>query len=175
MIELPDGVLDRARRGDVDAFRAILEAFQAPVHQTVFRLVGGRFPQEIEDITQDVFLETETNAYADILLPGALWAESEYVALNSERNLTLLQQAVDPVGEAMTDWEIIARVACEMGYAEAFTYSSAEEIFEELKSFWNPRTGYDLRGVTYEQLRNTPVQWPCPPNAALAEGGIVGR
>ncbi|MGW0026589.1 molybdopterin-dependent oxidoreductase [Rhodococcus sp. NPDC003383] len=116
-------------------------------------------------VTQDVFLETETNAYADILLPGALWAESEYVAVNSERNLTLLQQAVDPVGEAMPDWEIIARVACEMGYAEAFTYSSAEEIFEELKAFWNPRTGYDLRGVTYEQLRNTPVQWPCPPNA----------
>ncbi|MCK8672135.1 bifunctional nitrate reductase/sulfite reductase flavoprotein subunit alpha [Rhodococcus sp. HM1] len=116
-------------------------------------------------VTQDVFLETETNAYADLLLPGALWAESEYVAVNSERNLTLLQQAVDPVGEAMPDWEIIARVACEMGYAEAFTYSSAEEIFEELKAFWNPRTGYDLRGVTYEQLRNTPVQWPCPPNA----------
>jgi sulfite reductase (NADPH) flavoprotein alpha-component len=25
-------------------------------------------------ITQDTFLDTETNRYADILLPGALWA-----------------------------------------------------------------------------------------------------
>ncbi|MFD6675897.1 molybdopterin-dependent oxidoreductase [Rhodococcus zopfii] len=116
-------------------------------------------------ITQDVFLETETNAYADILLPGTLWAESEYVAVNSERNLTLLQQAVDPVGEALPDWEIIARVACEMGYAESFTYAGAEEIFEELKAFSNPRTGYDLRGVSYERLRGAPVQWPCPPDA----------
>ena len=41
--------------------------------------------------------------------------------INSERNLTLFQQALDPVGQALPDWQIIARIACEMGYAEAFT------------------------------------------------------
>ena len=65
-----------------------------------------------------LFVDTETNAYADILLPGALWAESTYVTINSERNLTLLQQAADPVGESMPDWQIIAEVARAMGYAE---------------------------------------------------------
>ncbi|AOW95207.1 reductase [Rhodococcus sp. WMMA185] len=114
-------------------------------------------------IAQDVFLETETNGYADILLPGALWAESDSVMINSERNLTLLQQAVDPVGQALPDWQIIARVACEMGYAEAFTYASSEDVFEEIKRTWNPKTGYDLRGITYDRLRETPVQWPSPP------------
>ena len=34
-----------------------------------------------------------------------------------------------------------------MGFAEAFTYTSAEEIFEEIRGFSNPATGYDLRGV----------------------------
>ncbi|MFC9549883.1 molybdopterin-dependent oxidoreductase [Rhodococcus sp. NPDC056960] len=114
-------------------------------------------------ITQDVFLDTETNGYADILLPGALWAESDSVMINSERNLTLLQQAVDPVGQALPDWQIIARVACEMGYADAFTYESSEDVFEEIKRAWNPKTGYDLRGITYDRLRETPVQWPSPP------------
>ncbi|ABG95443.1 possible bifunctional reductase [Rhodococcus jostii RHA1] len=114
-------------------------------------------------ITQDVFLDTETNGYADILLPGALWAESDSVMINSERNLTLLQQAVDPAGQALPDWQIIARVACEMGYADAFTYDSSEDVFEEIKRTWNPRTGYDLRGITYDRLRETPVQWPSPP------------
>ncbi|MFE7418395.1 molybdopterin-dependent oxidoreductase [Rhodococcus sp. NPDC057529] len=114
-------------------------------------------------ITQDVFLDTETNGYADILLPGALWAESDSVMINSERNLTLLQQAVDPVGQALPDWQIIARVACEMGYADAFTYESSEDVFEEIKRTWNPKTGYDLRGVSYDRLRETPVQWPSPP------------
>ncbi|MCE3553752.1 bifunctional nitrate reductase/sulfite reductase flavoprotein subunit alpha [Pseudonocardia sp. RS11V-5] len=115
-------------------------------------------------VTQDVFEATETNAYADVVLPAAMWAEVEGVMINSERNLTLLQPAVTPPGEALPDWQIIARVACEMGYAEHFTYSSAEEVFEELKRAWNPATGYDVRGVSYARLRGTPVQWPAAPD-----------
>lgn len=42
-------------------------------------------------VTQDVFAETETNAYADVVLPGAMWTETEGVLINSERNLTLAQ------------------------------------------------------------------------------------
>ncbi|MBT2266715.1 bifunctional nitrate reductase/sulfite reductase flavoprotein subunit alpha [Rhodococcus erythropolis] len=116
-------------------------------------------------VTQDAFLGTETNEYADVLLPASLWTESDGVMINSERNLTLFQQALDPVGQALPDWQIIARIACEMGYAEAFTYTCAEEVFEEIKQFWNPKTGYDLRGVTYERLRKTSIQWPCPPDS----------
>jgi sulfite reductase (NADPH) flavoprotein alpha-component len=116
-------------------------------------------------IVQDAFLNTETNAYADILLPGALWAEAEGVMVNSERNLTLMQKVIDPPGAALSDWQIIARVACEMGFAQGFTYNSASEIFEEIKKAWNPQTGYDLRGASYERLRKTPLQWPCPPEA----------
>ncbi|KOV60654.1 reductase [Streptomyces sp. MMG1121] len=117
-------------------------------------------------VTQDVFAETETNAYADVVLPGALWTETEGVLINSERNLTLAQPAADPPGEATADWRIIAAVAREMGYDKGFSYDSAEEIFEEIKGAWNPVTGWDLRGVSYERLRTTPVQWP----AATAQG-----
>ncbi|MCX5051640.1 bifunctional nitrate reductase/sulfite reductase flavoprotein subunit alpha [Streptomyces sp. NBC_00201] len=111
-------------------------------------------------VTQDVFHDTETNAYADIVLPAALWTETEGVLINSERNLTLARPAVDPPGEAMADWRIIAAVAREMGYEQGFSYDSAEDVFEEIKRAWNPKTGWDLRGVTYERLRETPVQWP---------------
>ncbi|WP_267878329.1 bifunctional nitrate reductase/sulfite reductase flavoprotein subunit alpha [Mycolicibacter heraklionensis] len=116
-------------------------------------------------IAQDAFAETETNAYADVLLPAALWSECDGVMVNSERNLTLFQQAVDPVGQSLPDWQIIARVAAEMGYAQAFDYSSAKEVFEEIKRFHNPKTGYDLRGISYERLRQNPIQWPCPPGS----------
>lgn len=57
MVDVPDGVVTRARQGDVEAFRALLEAFEKPIFQTVYRLVGGRFPNEVEDITQDIFLK----------------------------------------------------------------------------------------------------------------------
>ncbi|MET7850593.1 molybdopterin-dependent oxidoreductase [Streptomyces avermitilis] len=117
-------------------------------------------------VTQDVFADTETNAYADVVLPGALWTEGPGVLVNSERVLTLARPVVEPPGEATADWRLIAAVAREMGYAEGFTYESAEQVFEEIKRAWNPKTGWDLRGVTYERLRSTPVQWP----AARADG-----
>src|SRR5579875_3220986 len=116
-------------------------------------------------ITQDAFLDTETNEYADVLLPAALWTECDGVMVNSERNVTLFQQAVDPPGQALPDWRIIARIAGEMGYAHAFSYDCAEDVFNEIKQFYNPATGYDLRGITYERLRRTPIQWPCAPDS----------
>jgi sulfite reductase (NADPH) flavoprotein alpha-component len=120
-------------------------------------------------ITQDAFVDTETSEYADMVLPAALWTESEGVMINSERNLTLFQPAVEAPGQALPDWQIIARIACEMGFSDAFSYGSAEEVFEEIKQFWNPATGYDLRGASYQRLRQTSLQWPCPP------GGVSDR
>jgi sulfite reductase (NADPH) flavoprotein alpha-component len=116
-------------------------------------------------ITQDAYLDTETNAFADIILPGALWSEAEGVMINSERNLTLMQQAVDPPGDAAADWQIIARVACAMGYADGFTYASAAAVFDEIKQANNLKTGYDIRGASYERLRQTPLQWPLQDDA----------
>ena len=106
-------------------------------------------------ITQDAYQDTETNIYADILLPGALWAEATGVMINSERNLTLMEKAVEPPGEAMPDWQIIAKIACAMGYADAFSYASSAEIFDEIKRFWNPKTGYDHpRGLARAAARD---------------------
>lgn len=123
-------------------------------------------------ITQDVFVDTETNPYADIWLPGALWSEAEGVMVNSERNLTLLQKAVDPPGEVMPDWQIIALTACAMGYDDAFAYESAEEVYLEIQQAWNAQTGYDLRGASYEKLRQASVQWPAAPGSESSRNPI---
>ena len=117
-------------------------------------------------IAQDVFLDNETNRYADILLPGALWAEAEGVMINSERNMTLMRRAVKPPGEAMPDWQIVARVACAMGYERGFSYASSAEVFDEIARAHNPKVGYDIRGASHARLRETPLQWPCPPDDA---------
>ncbi|MFJ4125914.1 molybdopterin-dependent oxidoreductase [[Kitasatospora] papulosa] len=166
---------DAAGAGTVDMFRQMSEGrikacwiiCTNPVASVANRrtVIEGLEAAEFV-VTQDVFADTETNAYADVALPAALWGEAEGVMINSERNLTLATQAVDPPGEAWPDWRIIARIACEMGYEEAFGYADAEEVFEEIRRAHNPRTGYDLRGVTYERLRRTPVQWP----SAAADG-----
>lgn len=83
--------------------------------------------------------------------------------INSERNLTLMPRAVEPPGQSLPDWQIIARVACAMGYADGFDYPDAEAVYEEIRRFHNPASGYDLRGIGYAELREQPRQWPCAP------------
>ncbi|MET0450234.1 MAG: bifunctional nitrate reductase/sulfite reductase flavoprotein subunit alpha [Mycobacterium sp.] len=114
-------------------------------------------------ITQDAYGDTATNRYADIVLPATLWAETDAVMVNSDRNLTLLQQSIPPAGDARPDWQLICQVAEHMGFGGDFSYASSEEIFDEIRGFFNPRTGYDLRGASYDRLRETPLQWPVPP------------
>ncbi|MET9433277.1 bifunctional nitrate reductase/sulfite reductase flavoprotein subunit alpha [Streptomyces sp. NPDC006551] len=175
--DLTPGALreDGSGRGTVDLFRRMADGeikacwiiCTNPVASVANRrtVVDGLRAAELV-ITQDAFADTETNAYADVILPAALWTETEGVLINSERTLTLARPAADPPGEALADWRIIARIAQAMGYEKAFAHDTAEEVFEEIKLARNPKTGYDLGGVTYERLRATPVQWP----AATTDG-----
>jgi sulfite reductase alpha subunit-like flavoprotein len=92
-----------------------------------------------------------------------MWSEADGVMVNSERTLTLARRALEAPGDALPDWRLIARVATAMGYP-GFEFASSQEVFDELRAFANPRRGYDLRGVTYDRLRDHgPVQWPCAP------------
>lgn len=122
------------------------------------RAIAGLQAAELV-IVQDAYIDTETTPYADILLPGALWAEADGVMVNSERNMTLAPQAVEPPGEAMADWRLIAEIATAMGFP-GFTYANAAAIFEEIKRFSNPQSGYDISGASHTRLAQAPLQWP---------------
>lgn len=162
--QLGKGTVDMFQRMQSSEIKACWVICTNPVASVANRqnVIDGLTAAELV-IAQDAFLDTETNRYADILLPAALWAEAEGVMINSERNMTLMQKAVEPPQAALPDWQIICQVACEMGYADAFNYTSAAEIFDEIRGCSNPKTGYDLRGANYARLRKTPLQWPCPP------------
>ncbi|SDV48769.1 bifunctional nitrate reductase/sulfite reductase flavoprotein subunit alpha [Chitinasiproducens palmae] len=162
-----DGTIDmfeRMRDGEIKACWIICTnpVASVPNRQTV--LDALRTAELV--VAQDGFLDTETNRYADILLPAALWAEGEGVMVNSERNMTLMQRAVAPPGDALPDWQLIAAVAREMGYGDAFAYANASAVFDEIVGASNPRTGYLLDGASHARLREGPVQWPCRRDAS---------
>lgn len=112
-------------------------------------------------IVQDAFHPTETSEFADVLLPGALWAEAEGTMVNSERRITLMNRIVDPPGEALPDWLWITRVAWAMGYTHDFSYQCAEDIFNEMRRTSNYKSEYVLEGVTYDRLKQKSLSWPC--------------
>ena len=159
--EVGNGTIDMFARMAAGEIKACWIICTNPVASVANRqnVIAGLRAAELV-IAQDAFLDTETNRYADVLLPGALWAEAEGVMINSERNLTLMQKGIEPPGAALPDWQIIARVACEMGFAEGFSYASAEEVFAEITLTSNRKTGYDLRGASHRRLKETPLQWP---------------
>jgi len=113
-------------------------------------------------IVQDAYHPTETTELADLLLPGAQWAEKGGTLTNSERGLNLIERAVTPQGEARPDLEIVMDVARRMGFTSELPYEDTEAVFEEYKRCTAGRA-CDISGVTYERLRrDRGIQWPIP-------------
>jgi ferredoxin-nitrate reductase len=112
-------------------------------------------------IVQDAYHPTETSQLADIVLPAAQWAERTGTMTNSERRITLLEQALAPPGEARPDWAIFAAVGRRL-FGSPFAFADAEAVFEEYKRCTRGRPT-DIGGLSYARLRREPgVQWPCP-------------
>jgi formate dehydrogenase major subunit len=115
-------------------------------------------------VVQDMF-PTETTAVADVVLPGAAWAEKDGTFSNTERRVQLVRKAVDPPGEARADWEIIADLARRLlslqGADEerlaAWRFQSPAAIMVEVAGV-TPQYG----GIRHERLQTAGLQWPCP-------------
>jgi formate dehydrogenase alpha subunit len=107
-------------------------------------------------VVQDIFL-TETAALADVVLPAASFAEKEGTFTGTDRRVQRVRKAIEPVGEAKADWEILCLLAQRMG-AAGFNFDSAGDVMDEIAAL-TPIYG----GVSYERLeREGFLQWPVP-------------
>ena len=113
-------------------------------------------------VVQDAYHPTETSEYADLVLPAAQWAERSGTMTNSERRLSLLEQAVLPPGEAWPDWAIFAAVGRRLGFGAAFDFATPAAVFDEYVRCTRGRPT-DVGGLSHARLRwQGPIQWPCP-------------
>ncbi|MCL2336418.1 MAG: molybdopterin-dependent oxidoreductase, partial [Firmicutes bacterium] len=96
-----------------------------------------------------------TAALADVVLPGARFAEKDGTFSNTERRVQRVRKAIDPVGNARADWQIICDVATAMGYP--MSYASPAAVFAEAASV-TP----SYAGISYARLEEGGIQWPCP-------------
>ena len=105
-------------------------------------------------VVQDIFL-TETAELAHVVLPGVSFAEKDGTFTNTERRVQRVRKAIDPIGNARPDWEIICDLSSRLGYA--MSYSSPEQVMDEIASV-TPSYG----GNRYSRLEEKGLQWPCP-------------
>lgn len=76
---------------------------------------------------------TDTCAYADIILPATSSAESDDI-FNSYGHYTIAAsyQAIPPVGESRSNWQVISELARRMGLDEPFFGMTERELIEQM-------------------------------------------
>jgi predicted molibdopterin-dependent oxidoreductase YjgC len=103
-------------------------------------------------VVQDIFI-SETAEKADVILPAASFAEKDGTFTNTERRIQGVQKAIDPVGEAKPDWQIVSELSQHFEYS--FEYDAVEEITREIADV-TPIYG----GIVPERIDEQGLQWP---------------
>lgn len=114
-------------------------------------------------VVQDGYHPTPTTELADLVLPAAIWGEKEGTYTNSERRVSKVNKAVEPQGEARSDFDIFLAVAEKLGCRQELFrgWNCVEDAFNEWRRISKGRL-CDYSGITYESLsRRGATQWPC--------------
>ena len=114
-------------------------------------------------VVQDIFL-TETAQLAHVVLPGVSFAERDGTFTSTDRRIQRVRKAVEPLGEARPDWEILCDLANRLtqhatrNTQGGWDYASPKAIMDEIATL-TPIYG----GVSYERLEQEGfLQWPVP-------------
>ena len=116
-------------------------------------------------VAQDIF-PTETTAIADVVLPAAQWGEKTGCFTNVDRTVHLSHKAVEPPGEARSDFDIFVDFSNRMDFRDKdgnplIPWTSPEDGFEAFKRLTKGRP-CDYTGMSYQKLTGgSGLQWPC--------------
>jgi assimilatory nitrate reductase catalytic subunit len=143
---------------------------------------------ELFVVSENVRSNDTVNVGAHVLLPAQAWGEKSGTVTNSERRISRQRAFLDPAGEARPDWWIVAEVAKRLGFAAAFDFKAAADVFREhaaLSGFENDGgRDFDIGALqslsdqAFDEL--APVLWPMreggEPQARLfADGGFFAN
>ncbi len=115
-------------------------------------IVKGLQREDLFTVVHEQFM-TDTARYADIVLPAT--TQLEHVDLHKaygHRNLQYNHPAIQPLGEAKSNWDVMRLLAGAMGYTEPWLHESAEEAIRGVLDATRAHNPY-LTGITLERLQ----------------------
>jgi predicted molibdopterin-dependent oxidoreductase YjgC len=110
---------------------------------------------------QDGFHPTPTTELAHLVLPAAIWGEKEGTYTNSERRVSKANKAVEPAGEARSDFDIILALAGKLGVRDELFpgWTGPRDAFEEWRRVSAGRL-CDYSAMTWEAIEAAGgIQW----------------
>jgi len=116
-------------------------------------------------VLQEIF-PSETSRYADILLPGASFAEKSGTFTNTERRVQMVNRAIAPLGSSWEDWRITSELAkrvilqgsrtVSVSNFSGWDYKDSSSIMDEIASL-TP----SYAGISHARLKSGErLQWP---------------
>jgi formate dehydrogenase alpha subunit len=103
-------------------------------------------------VVQEIFL-SETAKMADVVLPGASFAEKDGTFTCAERRFQRVRRAIEPIS-GKTDGDIICEVSKRLGFTME---SDPKKVCDEM-ALLSPM----FAGVSFERLEENGLQWPVP-------------
>jgi len=114
-------------------------------------------------VVQDAFL-SDTAELADVVFAAATWGEKEGTYTNSERRCNKANKAVEPIGNAKSDFDIVTEFSKQFDgvYEMLFpNWTQPQDAFDEWKKVSKNQL-CDYSGITYDLLeKEGGIQWPC--------------
>jgi formate dehydrogenase major subunit len=105
-------------------------------------------------VSQEIFL-SRTAERADVVLPGASFLEKDGTFVNFDRRFQRARPALEPPGDARTDFDVIQSVA--QGLGTDLGCPTPADAMRELASL-----APLYAGISHERLdREGPLHWPC--------------
>ena len=115
-------------------------------------IIDGMMRDDLFTVVHELFM-TDTAQFADIVLPAT--TQLEQMDINKgygHRFLQFNHQAIEPLGEARSNWDVMTALAAAMGYHDAWLSSSDDAILEEILDATRAHNSL-LEDVTLERLK----------------------
>tara|TARA_R110000787_G_scaffold187120_1_gene298987 strand:- start:1523 stop:3727 length:2205 start_codon:yes stop_codon:yes gene_type:complete len=112
-------------------------------------------------VVQDAYADMESNQYAHLYLPAAIWAEKEGTFTNTERRVNVVRQATPPSASCKSDFQIFNELAQRFDPDGNVHFpETPARAFEEMRALSKGRH-MDISGMDHDLIeKNRGIQWP---------------
>lgn len=151
-------ILRRAAAGEIDCL--FLHRCDELIHHPQADLVRRAIENTPEVIAIDV-LPSWITEKATIVLPGAVFYETQGSMTSADGSLQSLTQGNSPAGMAQEDWRLILALSERLGVSSS-RYAEADHVFRDLLTFLNPPKRFGLMDLRLEGPGAESPQRPQP-------------
>ncbi len=112
-------------------------------------------------VVQDAYADMESNQYAHLYLPAAVWAEKEGTFTNTERRVNLVRRVTQPRAGCKSDLDIFNELARRFDPEGRVRFPARPaDVFAEMRQLSRGRL-CDLSGMDHELIEQCRgIQWP---------------